>query len=219
MYCHSYLFFDIEPNIHLVPENLLAAYKIAFLQMLAAEVDVSIATYATLGFRTNTRFLLHLHTEDVAMLQRFVQKLVHTDLGKHLRITYTLLGLIRPTQYNSKHAPEEKQFVDGSGKYLIVYPFTKTIEWHLLPFEERREMMKEHVMTARKFSGSISQLLLYSYGVDDHEFIVSYLTDSLDDFQSLVMELRATKGRLYTKNDLPIFLATYMSPDEALAMI
>jgi chlorite dismutase len=79
--------------------------------------------------------------------------------------------------------------------------------------------MKDHVAVGRKFNESISQLLLYSYGIDDHEFIVSYQTDSLADFQTLVMELRATEGRGHTLRDTPIFTCTRQTIESALTMI
>ncbi|MDO8518007.1 MAG: chlorite dismutase family protein [bacterium] len=210
MPCHSYIFFDREPSITQVPEEVLKQYKDAFVSLLEHAGDVGVAAYATLGFKPRTRFMLHLRAAEAGSIQHYLQTLMRSAFGKHLTITHTFLGLVRPSQYNPHRAPEEKEFVDGAGKYLIVYPFTKTPEWHLLPLEERREMMREHVHVARTFSTSIRQLLLYAYGIDDHEFIVSYQCDRLLDFQTLVMELRSTKGRAYTKNDTPIFLCTHV---------
>ncbi len=221
MQCHSYIFFDREPSLRTVPKEKLKKYKAQFTAHTAKKGSVGVAAYATLGFRPESRFMLHLQAKEAQDIQTFLQELLHTELGVHLKITYTLLGLVRPSQYHPKQiqSEKEKKFIDGEKKYLVVYPFTKTTEWHLLPFEERRTMMGEHVMTARKFSGSIDQLLLYAYGIDDHEFIVSYQTDNLLDFQSLVMALRNTKGRAYTKNDTPIFTCTYMPLKDALEML
>jgi chlorite dismutase len=209
MSCHSYLFFDSKPTLASCANEHVALWKKEFTELLT-KLDIAVAGYNMLGFKANTRFALHFSADDADVIQEAVQTLMQSALGKHLSVTYSLLGLTRPSQYRASGPKEEKPFIDGAKKYLIVYPFTKTIKWHLLPFEERREMMKEHVMTAMKFSESINQLLLYAYGIDDHEFIVSYQTDSLLDFQTLVMELRTTKGRAYTKNDLPIFTATYI---------
>jgi chlorite dismutase len=80
-------------------------------------------------------------------------------------------------------------------------------------------MMKAHIDVGLKFSANISQLLLYSFGIDDHEFIVSYQMDTLEEFQTLVMELRGTEGRRYTKNDTPIFTCISMSLLDALSMV
>ena len=143
--------------------------------------------------------------------------MLHTPLGKHLRVAHTLLGMTRSSQYRS--GPQKEADPEAPHQYLVVYPFTKTIEWHLLPKEERQKMMTDHIAVGRKYSQRISQLLLYSYGIDDQEFIVSYQTDSLEEFQALVMELRATEGRRYTLSDTPIFTCIHMPLQEALEML
>jgi chlorite dismutase len=97
--------------------------------------------------------------------------------------------------------------------YLIIYPFTKTTDWYQLDFETRRKMMGAHIKVGVGHP-AIRQCLLYSYGVDDHEFIVSYETPTLEEFQDLIIELRSTEVRKYTANDLPIYTCIYKSPEE-----
>jgi chlorite dismutase len=225
MRSHSYLFFDIEPSIHDVSKDALAKHKAEFVEMIENADAVHVRTYGTLGLKAGTRFMLHIEAGTPEETQSFLSNLVHTPLGQHLTITYSLLGITRPSQYkhqSPQEVQEEQQppkSEDPLRKYLIVYPFTKTIEWHLLPFEERRKIMGAHVKTARAFSESISQLLLHSFGIDDHEFIVSYETNDLSAFQTLVMELRSTEARRHTLNDTPIFTCIRMSPTEALELI
>ena len=79
--------------------------------------------------------------------------------------------------------------------------------------------MKAHVEVGRKHSKKVSPRLLYSYGIDDHEFIVSYQMDDLGDFVQLVMDMRGTESRRHTKNDLPIFTCIHMPLTEALEML
>lgn len=208
--CHSFIFFDVLPSLRSLSEDEQAAMKKDLVKRLEELSEVTVAGYSLVGFKADMHFMLHMRAGEADTIQHAVQSLLHTALGAHLRVAYTLLGLQRHTEYRSTPPKEEKPFVDGVMRYLIVYPFTKTTKWHLLPFDERKEMIKEHVITAKKHSEHITQLLLYSYGIDDHEFIVSYQTDSLHDFQTLVMDLRHTEGRRYTKNDLPIFTCTYM---------
>jgi chlorite dismutase len=129
--------------------------------------------------------------------------------------------MTRPSPYRPPHLQEKKpeETLHPERRYLVVYPFTKTSTWHLLPMEERRAMMGEHIAVGRKHTERISQLLLYSYGIDDQEFIVSYECDDLLDFQTLVMELRATRGRAYTQSDTPIFTCVSVSIQEALSLV
>jgi chlorite dismutase len=215
---HSYIFFDAEPTLHAVPKAQLEKDKKTFAGHLERSPHVKINAYATLGFEAGTRFMLHMSAETPEAIQELLRDLLHTPLGAHLRVSYTLLGMTRSSQYNPSHAAKEDA-PSSAHKYLIVYPFTKTIEWHFLPFDERRKIMKAHVDIGHKFTATISQLLLYSYGLDDHEFIVSYYTDKLEDFQNLVMAMRETESRRHTKNDTPIFMCIHKSFEDALTMI
>ena len=214
--CHSYIFFDVEKSISTLAR--LEDAKDMFISCIEADSDVRVQVYATLALKTGTRFMLHINAETPDAIQLLVRDLLHTELGEHLRVTYTLLGLTRPSQYNPNHPPKEADW-DLAHRYLVVYPFTKTTEWHLMPYDERRAVMKAHVDVGRKHSEKISQRLLYSYGVDDHEFIVSYQMDDLAAFQSLVMDMRETESRRHTKNDLPIFTCIHLPLEEALSMI
>jgi chlorite dismutase len=211
---HNYIFLKSNPSLNTLPNATLQKYKKEFLKELTGSKDVIIHTYATLGLKVNTNILIWFQAETIDSIQDLLNKLMHTDLGKHLTITYGLFGMTRPTQYS----PNSTKHVDTSRKgkeYLIIYPFTKTKEWYSLDFDTRRKLMGGHVMVGKKYP-QIEQILLYSYGIDDNEFIVSYEMDKLSDFQSLVMELRTDKVRAYTQNDTPIFTCIYKSPEKAL---
>ena len=79
-------------------------------------------------------------------------------------------------------------------------------------------MMNEHIKVGRSFP-AIRQVLLYSTGLADQEFIVGYETRNLDLFQDLVTALRHTEGRRYTLSDTPIFTCIHRSLDDTLALL
>ncbi len=215
---HSYLFFDAQQSItSLSPAELKKAKK-EFIKCIEANKKVRVLAYATLAFKPGHRFMLHLNAASPDLIQLAARDLLLTTLGAHLTLRYTLLGLTRRSQYNPKHAPKEAAW-SLSHRYLVVYPFTKTIGWHLMPYEERRSIMGEHVAVGRKHAKKISQRLLYSLGVDDHEFIVSYQMNSLEAFQTLVMDMRGTESRRHTLNDLPIFTCIHLPLNKALEML
>lgn len=115
-------------------------------------------------------------------------------------------GMTRPSEYSRAKSTQAIDPFDGARmQYLIVYPFTKTTEWYLLDREERQTMMNEHIAIGKQYR-SIKQLLLYSFGLQDHDFVVVYETDDLVLFSRLVHDLRATQGRRYTKIDTPLQL-------------
>ena len=63
------------------------------------------------------------------------------------------------------------------------------------------------------------QVLLYSTGLDDQEFVVAYETDQLERHHQLVVALRSTEARRYTLRDTPIFTAIHRPLDDALALV
>jgi chlorite dismutase len=218
MTCHNYIFFKIEPLFAKLPATSQTTYKKEFLKELKKERNVTTYTYATVGLKANTNILLWFQAETIDEIQQFLNRLLHTKLGRYLQITYTLLGMTRPTQYSPKSTGHLDTNRKG-GKYLVIYPFTKTQSWYTLAFDTRRNLMWGHVKIGKQYHKQIEQLLLYSYGVDDSEFIVSYEMDDLQVFQSLVIELRSDKVREYTLKDTPIFTCIYKKPEDALAFL
>jgi len=124
--------------------------------------------------------------------------------------SHALWGLTRPSPYTGRGgSSREIDAVGGErGPYLIVYPFAKTSRWYLRPEGERREMMREHIRIGRQFEG-VRQLLLYSFGLQDQEFVVVYETRDLAAFSELVYALRATEAREFTALDSPVLTALY----------
>ena len=132
---------------------------------------------------------------------------------RYVRLRQVLWGLTAESPY-SRRATERgiDPFGERSLRYLIVYPFAKTHEWYRTATEDRRSMMAEHIQIGREHLG-IDQLLLYSTGLQDHEFVVVYETDDLAGFSDLVSKLRSTEARGFTLTDAPVHVGTHVLPD------
>ena len=129
----------------------------------------------------------------------------------------TLWGFTRPSQYTKVRSTQEiDPFAVERSPYLVMYPFVKTTEWYLKSREERQAMMAGHIKIGKQYP-DITQLLLYSFGLQDQEFVVVYETDDLVRFSNLVNELRSTDARIYTQRDYPLYAGVYQSGPEALA--
>ncbi|MBI5965187.1 MAG: chlorite dismutase family protein [Chloroflexi bacterium] len=130
----------------------------------------------------------------------------------------SLWGFTRPSQYSKARSKQEiDPFSDEHKPYLIIYPFSKTTEWYLMSREARQGMMNEHIRIGKQYE-DISQLLLYSFGLQNQEFVVVYETDDLTRFSDLVNELRDTEARRYTLRDTPLHTAIYHPAEETLAL-
>jgi len=130
----------------------------------------------------------------------------------------TFWGLTRPSPYvreASKTAIDP--LADERARYLVVYPFVKTHDWFRLDLDRRRELMGEHIRVGRRH-GDVRQLLLYSFGLQDQDFVVVYETPDLALFSDLVHELRATEARAYTARDTPILTGVRRTVDDLVEM-
>ncbi len=141
-----------------------------------------------------------------------------TPYRKLIRPMDSLWGFTRPSQYTkTRSAQEIDPFAETRARYLVMYPFAKTAEWYLMSREARQGMMNEHIRIGKQYE-DIKQLLLYSFGLQDQEFVVVYETDDLPRFSDLVNELRDTEARRYTLQDTPVYTAIYHPAQETLAL-
>jgi chlorite dismutase len=130
----------------------------------------------------------------------------------------SLWGFTRPSQYSKARSKQEiDPFAETRKPYLVIYPFSKTAAWYLMSHEARQGMMNEHIRIGKQYD-DISQLLLYSFGLQDQEFVVVYETDDIARFSDLVNELRDTEARRHTSLDTPVHTAIYHPAEETLRL-
>jgi len=99
---------------------------------------------------------------------------------------------------------------------VCFYPMSKRRNgednWYSLPYHERRQFMKGHAVTGRKYSGRILQLITGSTGLDDYEWGVTLLAKDTIDIKDIVYEMRfdtvsarfAEFGDFYIGMQLPL---------------
>lgn len=78
-------------------------------------------------------------------------------------------------------------------------------------------MMNDHIRIGKQYT-DVSQMLLYSYGLQDQEFVVVYEMDCLERFSELVAELRSSPGRAFTLRDTPVVTCAWHPAGEVLGV-
>ena len=175
--------------------------------------------YSTIGLRAEGDLLLWRMAESIEAVEETAADLLTAGIGRWLTPSISMIGLTRPSQYVKRPTTQEQSLFSGDrSRYLVVYPFTKSIEWYLASAEERQEVMKGHMRIGHQYP-QIRQLLAYSFGLDDQEFIVAYETDDLVAFQDLVRDLRATESRRSTVRDTPIITGIHRPLGEILRLL
>jgi len=184
-----------------------------------AERRLTQHSYSTIGLRAEGDLLLWRMASRVEDVEETAADLLASGLGRWLNPRLSMIGLTRPSQYVKRPSPQEQSLFGGErSPYLVVYPFTKSVEWYLTPAAERQEVMKSHMRVGHQYP-QVRQLLAYSFGVDDQEFIVAYETDDLVAFQDLVRALRETESRRATVRDTPIITGIHRPLAQILQLL
>jgi len=196
-------------------------FRAAFLQELGASID-RFDLYQIFPTRSEADFMLWANVEVTAPEKptHFFECLAKTINRQRswIKPVHTLWGLTAASSYaRGKSAQAIDPLGEQRKPYLVVYPFVKTTAWYQVGRDTRQGMMNEHIRIGHQYD-QITQLLLYSTGLQDQEFVVVYETDNLTLFSNLVAELRASDARPYTERDTPIFTAFYHSPEETLRL-
>ena len=184
-----------------------------------AEKQLMQHAYSTIGLRSEGDLLLWRMAESIESVEESAAELLNSGIGQWLTPTISMIGLTRPSQYVKRPTTQEQSlFIGDRSKYLVVYPFTKSVEWYLSSAEERQAVMRGHMKVGHTYP-QVRQLLAYSFGLDDQEFIVAYETDDLVAFQDLVRELRETESRRSTVRDTPIITGIHRPLGEILGLL
>lgn len=220
----NYAFYKVDPAWRRLPEEERRKGKAEF----AAAVEdyrgrAVVVPFSLTGVRGDCDLLLWRIAYELETLQEMSARLLATGLGQWLHTPYSYLGQAKTSVYEDEFihpSQEEKRsrVRPGEYKYLFVYPFVKTRAWFLLPMEERGRIMKEHIRKGHEYP-SIKLNTIYSFGLDDQEWVVAFESNRPSDFVDLVMDLRHTESSAFTQRDTPIFTCVRRELREALDLL
>lgn len=199
----TFTFYKVDPKWRWLNELGKDEASREFLELLeAASKRMKIRTYSTLGLRHESEFMIWTISPSIENIQVLSSKIYTTILGKYIEPTSIFLSLTRRSIYSNQVKLGFEMDKDPL-QYVVVYPFIKSREWYLLPFEKRKEMMEEHIKVGRKYP----EILLnttYSFGISDQDFMLAFETNSLSNFQNLIIDLRETQVSRYIIKDTPM---------------
>ena len=218
----NFSFYKLDPEFRRLSTEEQAKGKREYLDVLE-EFDsgnkMIILSYSMIGLRSDTDIMLWRISYELEKFQEMSAQLLRTGLGKYLNQTHHYLSMTKRSTYvdifNPEHEEDRTHIIPGKAKYLFIYPFTKKREWYLLTKHTRQGIMDEHIFVGNKYP-SVKLNTTYSFGLDDHEFVVAFESDYPEDFLDLVMDLRETEGSRFTENDIPIFTCIAMSLEDAV---
>ena len=204
----NFSFFKVDPKWRWLNEIGKEEAAKEFENLLeVANTKMKVISYSTIGLRSDTDFMLWMIADSVEKMQILTSKIYYTVLGKYVEPSQIYLSSSRKSIYSNQVKAGFMTY-QSPLKYNIVYPFIKSREWYLLPFEKRKKMMEEHIEVGRKFP-NIRLNTSYSFGIHDQDFMLAFETDDLNDFQNLIIKLRETKVSRYVVKDTPMIVCLH----------
>ena len=181
----------------------------------ASEAESALSTvsvrgaYLLTGFRADADLLLWLVGPSADALQQALIAFRRTALGRTLEPWWTSIGVHRTAEFSPDHLPA---FITGkpAGKYICVYPYVRSLEWYLLPDEERRKLLAEHGRMGRDYP-QIRANTVAAFALGDYEWLLSFEADELETLVDLMRHLRGAEARRHTRHELP-FLSGIRKP-------
>ena len=206
----KYTFYKAPAQWRQLPDAERERSKNEFADVLAEFSDrIAVSSYSLVGTRGDVDFMLWKVSPTLEAINELMAQLNRTGLGRFLEVPHSYLAMTRRSPYVDHHQHQEQEGSSATvrmvgRKYLFVYPFDKSHEWYQASREERQKLMDEHFIIGHKYP-EVKISTAYSFGLDDQEFVLGFETDEPGAFLDLVMELRESKARPYTKRDTPIF--------------
>lgn len=207
----------LDPSFRRLPREQRCEAAAAFCRAQRAPSGTCTAWYSML--RSDAQVLTWRLAETSEDLEEASAGVLSIGLGRWLTPRHSFWGRLAASPYVRRERPAVPPLFAGERlRHLVVYPFSKTAEWYLLDADERRRLMADHIRVGHAHT-SISQLLAYSYGLDDQEFLIAYEMDDLADFSDLVRDLRSTEARRYTALDTPVLTGSHRQPEDIARLL
>ena len=97
-------------------------------------------TYSMIGLQAGIDLLVWRLAPRSTRSRLAAARLLRTGLGQWLTVRESFLGLIGSSQYVVRPTSQEQSLFEGErNRYLVVYPFTKSADWYLLPRRSARD--------------------------------------------------------------------------------
>jgi chlorite dismutase len=188
-----------------------------FEQVLEAAPATLRGGYSLQGFRADADLLFWFTGESAEAIQDSIVQLRQTRFGRTLDQWWTSMGVHRDSEFNRSHVPSYALGLTPK-TFVSVYPYVRSLDWYLLPAEERRDMLAEHGRMGRAFPG-IQPNTVPSFGMGDYEWLLALETDDLTELLDMMRELRAAGARRHTKEEIPFLVGRLLPLRELIEQL
>lgn len=185
-----------------VREKALFEFKKLLNQWEQIEKDHngSHAVYTVVGQKADLLFMVLRPT--MKELNEVETEFSKTILADYTKPAYSYVSVIEKSSYSPMAAnPYEDPAMRAKlypvipkNEYICFYPMSKLrgehTNWFMLPKDERKRLMFEHIDTGRPFTEQVKRIITGSVGFDDYEWGVSLFCDDALQFKKLIYATR-----------------------------
>lgn len=212
----KYTFLKVDPAWRRLDAATRGEHKAEFLAGCEAFAeDHLLQAFSLVGIRGDADLVLSAEVENLERIHELGVILAQSGLMKWCSQPYSFLGVRKTSEYSDEERLVPRPF---RGRYVFIYPFVKRREWYALAPEERGRVMRDHIRVGKEYP-DVDNHTIYSFGLDDQEFVVAFDTDDAGTFMDLVHRLRTTEASAWTERDTPSFTSIRMSVAQALAAL
>jgi chlorite dismutase len=181
-------------------------------EALAASGVTLRGIYDVSGLRADADIMLWLTGDDAQRLQAALRSLRRTAPLAPLVPRWNALGVHRDAEFTRDHSPS---FMRGlpPKQWVSVYPFVRSLDWYILPEDERRGMLSEHGLKGRDFP-QVQPNTVAAFALGDYEWILALEADDPIDLVDMMRHLRATEARRHVREEVPFFTGRLIGLDE-----
>lgn len=169
-------------------------------EMIEENKNGSHSIYSIVGQKADLMFMVLRPTmKDLIDIKHEFNK---TKLADYTIPAYSYVSIIEKSSYSPDAA---NLYADPAMKaklypmipkteYICFYPMSKlrgeNANWFMLPKEERKRLMFEHIDTGRPYTEQVKRIITGSVGFDDYEWGVSLFCDDPLPFKKLIYDTR-----------------------------
>lgn len=175
----------------------------ALLDRFAPVIEVR-GIYSVAGLRADSDVVFWLLSESLDALQEFAVSLRRTTFGRATALSWSFPALTRPPEFVGDHQTAYQKGLPPL-RWLCLYPFVRTVDWYLMPREQRGKILREHGAMGREFT-MVQFNNAQAFGLGDYEWILAFECDDPQHFVDMVRKLRESEARRYTKEDTPFLV-------------
>ncbi|MDQ1513279.1 MAG: hypothetical protein QOC59_1121 [Microbacteriaceae bacterium] len=200
-----------------VPGDIDGDHLATTIEQIGKEGVTVRGVYDVSGLRADADVMFWLTGTDPAALQGALRRIRRTALMAPLLPRWSALGVHREAEFNRDHVPG---FLRGepARAWLAVYPFVRSLDWYVLPDEDRSRMLAEHGRKGAAYRSVVANTVA-AFALGDYEWILPMESDELTDLVDMMRDLRGVEARLHVREEVPFFTGRRIELSEIVGVL